>query len=240
MSEATPFASPYLDEPWRRLAWVGPLAIVLWAIVLTAFALLLEQTAPPPEELKPLEARIVELPPSPAGLQGGPAASHAASIPSRPKPGIEVRRKSAPIPHPTKPLPEVPPSPFGTSKSPVASQPAAPAKTSPNEGAGVPGGSGTGSGAGLGNDSSGARALYAPTPSIPDDLREETLDTVALAHFKVSCSGDVQVSLTNPTSSPRLNEILLDTLRQWRFFPAMKNGVAVDSEFDVRIPITVQ
>ncbi len=82
--------------------------------------------------------------------------------------------------------------------------------------------------------------MYAPTPTIPDDLRDETFNAVALAHFKVSYSGDVQVSLTQPTTSPRLNEILLDTLKQWRFFPAMKKGVAVDSEFDVRIPITVE
>jgi periplasmic protein TonB len=239
MNEATQSASPYLDEPWRRLIWIGPLAVVVWVITLTAFALLLKQTAPPPEELKPLEARIVELPPS-AGLQGGPAARPVTPRPAKPKPRLEVKHKAVPIPHPAKPLPEVPPSPFGTAKSAAATQPAAPSKASGNEGTGVPGGSGTGSGSGLGSDSGGARALYAPTPSIPDDLRGETFDTVALAHFKVSYNGDVQVSLTRPTASPRLNEILLDTLKQWRFFPAMKNGVAVDSEFDVRIPITVQ
>jgi len=50
----------------------------------------------------------------------------------------------------------------------------------------------------------------------------------------------VRVSLTQPTANPRMNQILLDTLKQWRFFPAMKSGIAVDSEFDLRIPITVQ
>ena len=33
---------------------------------------------------------------------------------------------------------------------------------------------------------------------------------------------------------------LLTTLQQWRFFPAMKGGVAIDSAFDVRIPVSVQ
>jgi protein TonB len=47
------------------------------------------------------------------------------------------------------------------------------------------------------------------------------------------------VSLVTPTPNPRLNQILLDTLKQWRFFPAMKNGIAIDAQFDVRIPITV-
>ncbi len=239
MTEESRSASPYLDEPWRRLAWIAPLSVILWAITLTAFALLLEQTAPPPAELKPLEARIVELPPS-AGLQGGPAARPETPMRAKPKPRLEAKHKAASIPPPAKPLPEVPPSPFGTAKSTGATQPATPSKTSANDRAGVPGGNGTGSGSGLGSDSSGARALYAPTPTIPDDLREETLNAVALAHFKVSYSGDVQVSLTSPTSSPRLNVILLDTLKQWRFFPAMKNGVAIDSEFDLRIPISIE
>jgi periplasmic protein TonB len=92
----------------------------------------------------------------------------------------------------------------------------------------------------MGSDSSGARALYAPTPDIPDDMRDEPFQAVAVAHFTVSNNGDVRVSLTQPTANPRMNQILLDTLKQWRFFPAMKSGIAVDSEFDLRIPITVQ
>ncbi len=242
MSEAIQTPSPYFDEPWRRLTWIGPLAVVIWVILLTAFALLLEQSARPPEELKPVDARIVELPP-PAGLQGGagaPAHPAAPAVP-KPKPHVVVKAKPIPIHHMAKPVAEVPPSPFGTAKTAAPAPPAAEtAKPSAEAGSGVPGGSGVGSGSGIGSDSSGARALYAPTPSIPDDLREETFEAVALAHFKVSYSGDVQVSLTHATSNPRLNEILLDTLKQWRFFPAMKKGVAVDSEFDVRIPITVQ
>ena len=63
---------------------------------------------------------------------------------------------------------------------------------------------------------------------------------MAVAHFQVSYDGQAQVALTTPTQSPRLNELLLETLKQWRFFPAMKNGVAIDSQFDVRIPISVQ
>ena len=61
-----------------------------------------------------------------------------------------------------------------------------------------------------------------------------------MAHFKVSYDGQVEVTLVTPTSNPQLNEILLDTLKQWKFFPAMRNGVAIPSEFDIRIPVTVQ
>ncbi len=244
--------SAYLDESWRRLGWVIPAAVLLWAALLTVFGLLLERTAPPPPELSPAQVRIVELPPA-AGLQGGPAAP--APVTAKPKvemakphPLISVHRP--PIPrarahHLTKPkvAPEVPPSPNGTAKAPAET----PSETGTgNKSAavgpsgGIPGGEGSGAASGIGSDSGGARAIFAPKPVIPDDLREQAFQTLAVAHFKVSYDGQVQVTLTTPTESPRLNALLLETLKQWRFFPAMKDGVAINSEFDVRIPISVQ
>jgi len=245
MNGTARISSSYLDEPWKRLAWVAPLSVLVWAMALFGFSLLLKQTAAPPPELKPLEARIIEMPPPVGGLQGGPAAAlHVA--PAKPTPQIQPKRKPVPIVHPRKPrviprvIPEVPPSPFGTKKS--AENPAAPspkAASGGNEGASALGGKGS-AGSGIGSDSVGARAIYAPVPTIPDDLREDALEALAVAHFIVSYEGKVDVSLVTPTSNPRLNQILLDTLKQWRFFPAMKNGIAIDAQFDVRIPITVQ
>ena len=75
---------------------------------------------------------------------------------------------------------------------------------------------------------------------IPDDLREDVLQAEAVARFNVSFDGTSEVTLEKPTSSPRLNQVLLDALKQWKFFPAVKNGVAIGSTFEVRIPITVQ
>jgi periplasmic protein TonB len=232
MSTTVRTVPPPLDEPWRRLAWVAPLSIFVWAAVLVCFSFLLEQTAPPPPELKPLQARIVELPP-PAGLQRSPAP------PTQPKPRLEVKRKAVALPH-TRRL-QI--SPETTSSLPTAknSQPEPPSTSAPDSNTNALKGEGaTGTGTGLGNDSAGARAIYAPIPTIPDELREDTYETVAVAHFKVSYEGNVEVFLTTPTSNSRLNQILIDTLERWRFSPATKNGVAIDSEFDVRIPVTVQ
>jgi protein TonB len=86
----------------------------------------------------------------------------------------------------------------------------------------------------------GARAIYAPTPVIPDDLREDVIQTEAVARFKVSFDGASEVTLEKPTSSPRLNQVILDALKQWKFFPAVHNGIAIESSFEVRIPISVQ
>jgi protein TonB len=241
MSGAVQTASPFLDEPWRRLAWIAPLSIAIWAGVLLAFALVLKQTAPPLPELKPIEARIVELPPA-AGLQGGPAAAPhpVAPAPPKPKPQVEVRRK-APV-HPHKLIiPEAPPSFAGTRKEAPAESSASTkgaATSGSAESSGAP--QEKGGGSGLGSDSLGARAIYSPVPKIPDDLREVAFEAEAVAHFEVTYDGSVKVTLAKPTADPRLNQILLSTLQQWRFFPAMKGGVAIDSAFDVRIPISVQ
>src|SRR5712664_1702598 len=231
--------SPYLDEPWKRLAWVAPLSVLVWAMALFGFSLLLKQTAAPPPELKPLEARIIELPPPVGGLHGGPAAVHPVAT-AKPAAQVQPKHKPVPIVHPRNPrvIPEVPPSPLGAKKSTAAAPPPK-AASGGNEGASALGGKGS-AGSGIGSDSVGARAIYAPVPKIPDDLREDALEALAVAHFIVSYEGKVEVSLVTPTTNPRLNQILLDTLKQWRFFPAMKDGIAIDAQFDVRIPITVQ
>ncbi len=242
MSGAVQTASPFLDEPWRRLAWIAPLSIAIWAAVLIGFALILRQTAPPLPELKPIEARIVELPPV-VGLEGGPAAPPhpIAPAPPKAKPRVEIRRKVIPPvrPHKERIIPEVPPSLSGTRKTPAESNSASPT-TGAERGAAPQGKDGSSGGSGLGSDSLGARAIYSPVPKIPDDLREVAFEAVAVAHFEVSYDGTVKVTLAKPTADPRLNQILLSTLQQWRFFPAVKGGVAIDSAFDLRIPITVQ
>ncbi len=225
MNQAARFSDPLpLDAPWR-LAWIVPLAVALWMGLLLIFALLLKQTAAPPPENNPIEARIVEIPPA-AGLQSNPPTA------AQPKPRPQISPKRAVparsrIAKPRPMAPVAPPSASGTAKSeaPPASTPATNDVGAANLG---------------GTDNTGARAIYAPVPEIPDELRENALATVAVAHFKIGYDGRVEVSLVQPTDNPRLNELLLDTLKQWRFAPAIKGGVAIESEFDIRIPITVQ
>ena len=251
MNAATGSApSPFLDEPWRRLLWITPIAIAVWSAMLLGFVLLLKQAAAPSHELPTISARVVELPPSPVGgLQSGspgapPPQPRAQSKP-KPKPHPHLRHEPIAHPHPRKELaePKAPPSPTETRKE----APARPTATNKSAQAGANAKSTapasekeSGNGSGLGSDNLGARAIYSPTPEIPDDLREGTFQAVAVAHFDVSRNGEVKVTLAKATADPRLNQILLSTLRQWRFFPAMKDGMPIDSSFDVRIPISVQ
>ena len=107
-------------------------------------------------------------------------------------------------------------------------------------GNGVGAGSGTGAGGGFGSGGNGPEPIYAPAPTIPDDMRDEVLEAVAVARFQVSSNGNFVVSLTKPTDFSRLNDSILETLRTWRFHPASRNGVAIDSDAQIRLLITVQ
>jgi Gram-negative bacterial TonB protein C-terminal len=107
-------------------------------------------------------------------------------------------------------------------------------------GSGASIGPGTGKGTGFGNGGDRPRAIYAPVPSIPDDMRDELMQATAVARFKVSHDGRATVVLLSETDFSELNDIIIDTLRKWRFLPATKDGVAVDSEADVRLLISVR
>jgi len=85
-----------------------------------------------------------------------------------------------------------------------------------------------------------ARALFKPTPDFPDELRRKARDAIAVARFRVASDGSAEVELLQATNEPELNRLLLDTLRRWRFFPALEGGNPIASSLDVRIPISVR
>jgi periplasmic protein TonB len=224
------------DDPRRRLPWVLATALAIWGLLLGAFAQLL--TLAPPPKIKPIEARLLEMPVRASGLQSSRPSAHPAPKPAvrpmpvakraihhkisahraerRPPPSAESSVTSKTVPAPSTRTASLGAS--GTERSHVAE-----------------GGAGS-----IGSGAGGARAIYAPMPVIPDDLRENSLAAVAIASFRVAADGSAQVTLIQPTAIPRLNSLLLKTLEQWRFFPAIKDGRPVPSEFNVRIPIVVR
>src|ERR1700677_1686660 len=98
---------------------------------------------------------------------------------------------------------------------------------------------GTGNGSGDGGGS-GARPIYAPVPSIPDDMRDEVMQATAVARFHVARDGSATVALITPTDFAALDHLMLDTLSPWRCQPAVRDGVAIESDAEVRLHITVQ
>jgi protein TonB len=92
----------------------------------------------------------------------------------------------------------------------------------------------------LGGGNTGARAISQPLPEIPEALRHRSIEIIAVARFKVAANGSAQVELTGPTADSDLNRALLESLRRWRFFPAMQDGKPVASTVEIRIPISVR
>lgn len=86
---------------------------------------------------------------------------------------------------------------------------------------------------------SAARAISQPLPDLPDDLREDAYRTEALARFSIHVDGSVDVELVKATPYPRLNQLLLEALHKWRFFPAIEGGHPIESHQDVRVHFNI-
>jgi protein TonB len=242
------------DDPWSRLPWLVPAALILTLLSQIGFLSLLRQPANQAAP-RPVDVQIVELPVTvPAAPQPTPPAPPARRPPPPPKARVEP-----PAPRPTPPQPEarveVPRDPT----PPVATDPAAPAAAAatvpvpaapsvPSATTGPPAETPVAAlppsrgpkGPPGGTENMSARAIYKPLPEIPESLRRRTMELVAVARFRVTAGGGAEVELTEPTSDPDLNRALIETLKRWRFFPAMQSGKPVASTIEIRIPISVK
>jgi protein TonB len=223
----------------------------------------MEKPAHRPVEPPPIDAQLIEQA-APAATQSiqrkQPAAIH------RSKPLPQVRPHQAPvIPHQAPVMPQVSPhieqnpivqkaevtpntattapaaaAPSEASAMPSEGQTTAAGNTSANSGAQAGSNDNKGSSHGSMYANSGARAIVHPKPQIPDDMREETFKFAPLARFHIAADGSFNVELVKPTPNPRLNRILLDSLKQWQWFPAIKNGKPVASTKDIVVKIEVR
>ena len=221
-----------LDNPWHRLPWTLPVAIVIWIFVLWEFGQILQKPPAKTVESVPIEAELIEIP---------PPAQEPVIQPEPPKPV----HKPAPAPKPAeRPSPsrqrDAPVTqPVTSSQLPVepataeaVAQSAPPLVPTP--------GPATGTSQSAGTTNMGARAIVRPLPQIPDELREDAFNAVAVARFQIAADGSATFGLIGPTPNARLNRLLLDKLKEWRFFPAMREGKAVASTQDVRINLEVK
>jgi outer membrane biosynthesis protein TonB len=200
------FAQADIDSPWRRLHWTLPLALLICAAVFIWFAYSMGQPAIHTPEPVPIDAELVELP-----------------APSQPQP--QVRQKTieqpkiepAVQPEPNPPLQQEQPS---ENPAPIAPTPppAVPVNTTiaPNNPSVL-------------SENRGAQALVQPLPVIPDELRQDAMNEAATARFQIAVDGTATVELVKPTQNPRLNRLLLDKLKNWKFIPAIKEGKPVAS-----------
>jgi protein TonB len=69
--------------------------------------------------------------------------------------------------------------------------------------------------------------------------REEAINAVAVARFHINADGTATVELSKPMPNPRINQIILNALKAWRFFPALRYGMPVPSVQDIKIAVDV-
>lgn len=78
--------------------------------------------------------------------------------------------------------------------------------------------------------------VFNPLPQIPNDLRDEVFESVAVARFFIDAAGSVaRVELIKPCANPRLNNLLLKSLKSWRF-----SATAANSTQDIRVSFKVE
>ena len=211
------------DDPWRRLPWTLAAAMLISALLMSEFGRLMSRPEPLPEP-KPIEAQLIELsPPEPPPPRPEPVRVSKPVAPPRrepvpQKPQVNLPRETAPAPEPAKPQEQLPALP---QPAPPVSAPAARSSA-------------------IDTGNMGAQAIDKPLPKIPDDLREQAFTVTAVARFRIAADGTATVELATPTPNPRLNRLLLDSLRNWKFFPAMKDGRPVASVQELRVQFEVR
>ena len=127
----------------------------------------------------------------------------AASIPQPPsRQKVPAPKQAQPIPQIQQDQPSVNPAPITPPVTPVATSSATDSTPVPDR-------------------NRSAQPSVQPLPVIPDDLRQEAMTEVATARFHIAVDGSVTVELVKPTQNPRLNRLLLETLKVWKFTPAI-------------------
>ena len=238
------------DNPWRRLPWTVSVTMLVWTVVLWSFGRFMQQSDSRTLEPLFIDAQIVE--------SSAPAFSHN----SQPKSDIDKQRpKIAPLDRPKaqvmtqaqqtdstdQPALHTHVTTLPALNSAVGTQTASPSgqtanasnRDAKNDLRALSQDRRSTTAAGI-RANMGATAIERPMPKIPDDLREDAFKSAALALFHISADGIVKVELSKPTNNPRLNRILLASLKNWRFTPAIRAGKPVESTEEILIRIEVR
>ena len=150
----------------------------------------------------------------------------------------------APAPAPAAPPAKPRPRPAAVARRPTPTPPAPPESAAPGGGAegdgvaAVRGGSGGGDGSG-GDGSGGARVAYGTNPLPPYPLVARRLGKEGVVLLEVLVAPDgraADVRMIRSSGFAPLDESAVTTVRErWRFVPARRDGVAVESR--VTVPI---
>lgn len=229
MNSRKPLTFPFDDAPRLRITFAVITGLLACLALLSAMGRWITQASPAVEHDKPLEMRMVEIDPPPVQNTTPADPPKAPALPRQ-------TRSQAPREHAVKTTTSKADTPTPPQKEPAS---AAPDVNAPTHQASPSSESAPSAQPAPAAVSTAAHSIAQPLPALPDDLRDQAFQTVATARFMIHADGSVEVELIKPTSSPRLNQILLEALRRWRFFPALQNGHPVESQQDIRVHFTV-
>ncbi len=85
-----------------------------------------------------------------------------------------------------------------------------------------------------------ALALECPQPAIPSDLCEHCHQKSCVVRFAIQESGKFTVRLVRSCGSEEVDDVVLTTLRRWRFKPALLDGKAIKSSRKVRVELVIE
>lgn len=132
---------------------------------------------------------------------------------------------SKPQPQPTS-TPTVPPTPKPT---PERTRDATPREAAPQPTPRQPRG-----------ETRKARATRQFEPMIPENMRDEEFKKSVRVRVVVRADGNFDVSLRGSSGNGRIDELTLETLRRWRWKPALQEGEPVESVQNFRVDFNVE
>jgi protein TonB len=85
-----------------------------------------------------------------------------------------------------------------------------------------------------------AMAVDCPRPEIPAELHEQCFKSCCIARFLIKADGKSSVKLISSSGSEEVDDIAIDTLRRWRFKPALLDGKPVESTRKIKVEFEVE
>jgi len=84
-----------------------------------------------------------------------------------------------------------------------------------------------------------ARPIAQTAPSYSHDLRAGGVEGEVVVKFTISASGDVLNPVVASTTNRQLDASTIRAVSQWKFAPAMKDGVAVSQSAVQKVAFTI-
>ncbi|HVT10709.1 MAG TPA: energy transducer TonB [Fimbriimonadaceae bacterium] len=165
-------------------------------------------TAPPTKADSPNDNKGFTAPPDGNAPVGKPTTQDPGQIKPDPvkQPDPPVKQPDPPVKQPDPPVKQ--PDPPVKQPDPPAKQPDPPKPKGPTK---------------------DAEPVNQVQPEIPDSLKSEELKTFVRVKVEIAEDGTFEVILRTSSGKPDVDKIILDSLKRWRWKPALKDGQPVKS-----------